>query len=427
MKKQFCLILLSFALLHTTGLYAQTSFNWGSDEKLAKENWALLQDAVTLKIFDDGIAPLEWFLNNLPNAHPNVYRKGIEVYSALAENTQDAAKAAQYQDKAIALSDQMVEQFPDEKAEALNRKGIKMAQFWANRPEKFEEAFKSYEEIIALNANKTYSTNVIMYFYILCTIKASAADEITDEKALQVFEVLSSIVEANLETTPDDKYWLAAKDQINQIAEQCITIDCDFVKTQQLPKYRQNPDDLELLKKILRNMTKGRCFSDPLFVEICRTLAQKEPSYNHYQILATAYKANSDKENYLKSIEKSAEYANTNQEKASIYLELASAGINMKGNALKAASLDPSTAGKAYTLIGNLYMNSGSACSTDNPVTSKAVYIAAYNMYLKAGNNEAAARAQQYFPSKEDIFIHDMAGKSVSLPCIGETVTIPSL
>ncbi|MEJ0054858.1 MAG: hypothetical protein WDN75_03925 [Bacteroidota bacterium] len=54
------------------------------------------------------------------------------------------------------------------------------------------------------------------------------------------------------------------------------------------------------------------------------------------------------------------------------------------------------------------------------------IYLAAYEMYQRAGNSALMSRAKAQFPSKEDIFLLNwLVGSSQKVGCwIGETVTL---
>jgi len=71
----------------------------------------------------------------------------------------------------------------------------------------------------------------------------------------------------------------------------------------------------------------------------------------------------------------------------------------------QAAAADPSNK-EAWEKIGDLYYNSFDNCSKKQSLAQdRLVYIAAYEMYQKAGNSQLMARAKAQFPSKEEIFL----------------------
>ena len=81
---------------------------------------------------------------------------------------------------------------------------------------------------------------------------------------------------------------------------------------------------------------------------------------------------------------------------------------------------------KSYSLIGDLYFQSSGTCSTGNKVQDRAAYIAAYNIYMKAGNSAKAQEAKAQFPSMEEMFLYNQKpGDVINTGCwIGESVKL---
>ena len=94
--------------------------------------------------------------------------------------------------------------------------------------------------------------------------------------------------------------------------------------------------------------------------------------------------------------------------------------------AYEAIKRDP-TKKEAFNFIGNLYFTSYEDCKQGvNEVQDRAVFIAAYEMYRKAGNFDAMQKAKEQFPTMETIFTYDMnVGDPLRIGCwINESVTI---
>ena len=104
---------------------------------------------------------------------------------------------------------------------------------------------------------------------------------------------------------------------------------------------------------------------------------------------------------------------------SSIHMNLAqldaSKGNNSKArtHALTSVKYDEINASKAYSLIGDLYLSS--TCSSEDVLKTKAKYIAAYDMYVKAGNSEQASVAKKYFPTTADVFNYNKSVGDVQL------------
>ena len=70
----------------------------------------------------------------------------------------------------------------------------------------------------------------------------------------------------------------------------------------------------------------------------------------------------------------------------------------------KALSVDPSLK-DAYKLIGDLYFGSFQECAgKKDMVLDRALYIAAYGMYQRAGDRNGMTSAKAQFPSIGEIF-----------------------
>ena len=94
--------------------------------------------------------------------------------------------------------------------------------------------------------------------------------------------------------------------------------------------------------------------------------------------------------------------------------------------ARKALASDPSNSG-AYKLIGDLYMNSFDDCKQGvSKVQDRSIFIAAYNMYKRAGSSTGMVNAKAQFPSIDEIFSEGYKeGQSLSTGCwVGESVSL---
>jgi tetratricopeptide (TPR) repeat protein len=128
-------------------------------------------------------------------------------------------------------------------------------------------------------------------------------------------------------------------------------------------------------------------------------------------------------------LNKALELTDDINEKGEVYMLLGTmAGSKSAArNYFVKATASPEQAAKAYTSIGNLYFGSGDECREGiSKVDDRGCYLAAYEMYRKAGNSAAMERAKQQFPSKEEVFLEGKSvGSTLSVGCwINESVTI---
>ncbi|NJO00575.1 MAG: hypothetical protein HC880_01825 [Bacteroidia bacterium] len=192
-----------------------------------------------------------------------------------------------------------------------------------------------------------------------------------------------------------------------------VTVDCDYILRKLVPKMEAAPEEekLALITDILGRMVQQKCTDDPKFLELSERLAETEPTFGRYQFLVKAYVARDNLSRAMEYLEKSIPLAENNQEKAEAVMTRANFKRKQgnlggaRSDYMQAAQMDPNLAYEAYTYIGDMYMSSYQSCKgsdPSNPIHQRAVFIAAYNMYQRAGNQQGMAKAQAQFPSKTD-------------------------
>jgi tetratricopeptide (TPR) repeat protein len=179
-------------------------------------------------------------------------------------------------------------------------------------------------------------------------------------------------------------------------------------------------------------MLQEKCTDDPLWLEAAERIVQEEKDYGILKNLGIRYMA---LENFTKAEEmfkQALEVAPGNSEKADILIYQ---GAIESRNGSKAAARElyrqavaaDASKKEAYEKIGDLYYNSFADCAKkESMAEDRLVYLAAYDMYQRAGDAKGMARAKEQFPSREEIFLVNWnAGDTQRVGCwIGESVTI---
>jgi tetratricopeptide (TPR) repeat protein len=114
--------------------------------------------------------------------------------------------------------------------------------------------------------------------------------------------------------------------------------------------------------------------------------------------------------------------------KADMYMQIGTmkSGSTARDYYRKALASDP-TKREAYAAIGYLYYQSFEGCAGKaDIVKDRATFLAAYDMFERAGNNKMMEAAKEQFPSKEEIFTYNYTtGDNISVDCwIGESTVI---
>lgn len=451
---------------HTPWLYLvwlSCSLSAVAQTQQEKTNYVLLDGYCKSREYKKAIEPLDWLLKNSPKFHKNVYIKGYKLYHKLAEQASDPQLKKAYQDKALKIYDLRVMHF-GEAPKVLNMKGYYAYYYWSQRADKEDELYHLYQKIIELNGDNTYAQCIQNYMYMI--FQRYQRMQIEGVRVIEIYDQLTQIIEHNLtkaiEASPqndpkkadpkkedpkkDDqedekKEWKEIKKYVDDVFTKIVLmrreneekplLDCEFIEKYYLPQYHQNPNDIKLIKKIVRDMLLVRrynpaadCGRSAVFVELNEKLFYHAPTYKRATLMIKLYKILGNEQKVEEIIYRLPEFAQTKEAKAEANMTVAQYK-RKKGRyqearklALEAMRLDPGKAAQAYHFIGDLYYSSGKICSHKNPVLARAAYVAAYHMYQKAGNARGMARAKVQCPDLTVAFTYNYkAGQLIEVGC----------
>lgn len=429
-----------------TLFYASASFGqctqvvWPEGELKAKaeESKVLYEDAIRSgqqKDLKAAVAPYNWMLKTVPNHHISLYIQGAELFDKLATLEKDEKKKDAYVDSLMIVYDLRMKNCGDE-GNVMNRKALSYVKYNAN--DKPAESLQMLDKALELNGNNISDGALLPYMQVI-RINKLKLKNLSDEDILNRYDKLVSVIDAKIqklqsEGKPTDKIQ-TVKSQIDDLLATMVTMDCNFVKKNMEPKYRQNPKDMVLAKKIFTFMLQGKCTDDPLWLEVAENLHQNggEKNCGLAKNLGKIYLAKDNFDKAVTYLKEAQTICTETSDKGEITLMLG--GVEaLRGNKAgardlyrQAATQDPSLQKQVYEKIGDLYLTSFDQCKQlKSKVDDRLVFLIAYDYYSKAGESQKMATAKNNFPSKEEIFTEGIeAGTSKSVGCwIGESTTI---
>ena len=438
--------LLSLAL--TFGAFVSVSaqcgneYKWpedGAQKAKAEESFVIFKDAKTNGSFKQAVPPFNWLVANAPQLNKTLYIYGAEVYDGLAKKEADAAKKVKYADSLMIIYDLRLKNTPcNEEASIANRKALAAYPYFLNT-DKVKDLLVLMDKALELNGNNVMDGTIIPYMQTVC-MNRSKFKSLTDEEIIQRYDKLTEIIEAKTkkaqsEGKPVDKYTKYQTDVDNIFSGCGVVIDCNMVKKTLEPKFRANPNDADLAKKIFSYMLQGKCTDDPLWLETGEKVLETNPDFGIAKNLAIRYLA---QENYSKAeqfLKKALPLASSGDDKAEILILMGS--INAKqgdktgARELYRQALGASSGNKdAYEKIGDLYMSSAKDCAREKSYAEdRLIFLAAYEMYAKAGNQQKMSQAKSQFPSTTELFEQNWKEgeiKKLDYCWVGEAVTLRS-
>ncbi len=433
------ILLIATMLLPT--LYAQAQcngWNWPEDPATrtsAEEKNVLYTDALRNDNFKAAQKPHMWLLQNTPDLNTSIYINGAKIYNGLIEATEDEAKKKVYIDSLMMMYD-MRREHCNEANEVVARKAYDAYRHTIRDTDKLEENLELFDEAFEMNESDLPYYMVLPYMNVIrynVKMKKNLSELQILERYERIIQNIEKLIDAESDPAKKEKL-VEIQSTVDGMLADIVTLDCDFVKKNLEPKFREDPKNLKLAKQIFGFMLQGKCTDDPLWLEAGEVIAEQEPNFGLYKNLAIKAMSSGDMERAENLFNKALEFANDPSDKAEVYVRLGSirAEQGRKADArsmyYKALEADPSNK-DPYNAIGYLYYGSFDQCAgKQDVVKDRAVFLAAYDMFMKGGNTSMAGKAKEQFPSKEEIFTFNYeTGNSVSTGCwIGETTTIRS-
>lgn len=405
-----------------------TDPKYGPDEetrKVCASNSSIYSEYYKQKNYNDAFPAWKKVFTICPGLSKNVYIRGAKIVKFKIENAKNADLKKNYLDTLMLLYDRRIEYY-GEKAEVLGSKAQDLKEY---APERYEEAFAYSQEGISIAKEKTAISDVYTYMSLINIMYQN--QKMDAEKVIEAYSTVSDYVEAQVSASPNDEKLITAKESIDAIFAQMGVANCDNLVVLFTPRYEANPTDISLCKKIRALMVANKCTSLPLFLNASVAIFKAEPNAKLAYDIAHLYREVKDYKEMEIYYNEAINLEQDSSLKATYYYELAfltfgefKKFVQARTIAQKALDYKPNF-GEVYRLIGDMYASERN-CGNDE-FENKTVFWAAVDKYRRAKEvdpslsdamNALINSYSQYFPSKEDLFFHDLkSGDSYHVGC----------
>ena len=386
-------------------------------------NYSLYREFLKQGDFKSALPHWKVIYKTYPKSSSQIYIDGIKIMEGFMDKALSTDTKKAYLDTMMLIYDKRMK-YLDNVGELLGRKAAQyletILKLDLSDDELKKDIKKGYgfaEKSIELSGNK--SEPAVFVLFMQSTKKLYSLDVFTQATVLDNYEKVMSIIEEQLKS--DD-----TKDKANQalplvetIIESSGALDCQAMVNLYSPKFKENPNDIASLKKMLKMFRKEDCDNE-LVVSISEKLYQLEPTAEAaYNMARTFLK----KEEYSKAFEY-YEKAYTNEEnseqKAKYCIE--AAGLALQQSLLqksrdlaKEAIKNKADYCEAYMLLGEIYAQASKSYST-NEFEKSTVFWLSVDYFNKAARydnckqdaNNKANFYKNYFPNKEEVFFRSL-------------------
>lgn len=416
-----------FLLLFTPALFAQMPELKFPDDpakaKIAKDKFAISVDAMASEDYQRAANAAQWLMEEAPELYDGLYINAYQAYENLAEVAKTETERDQYLDTMFMVYDKKEAIFGLTDREK-NNKAYKYYKYWKSNEDKVGDAIDAYKVVYEI-PEEIINNNIVSYMDMVRRYKAYG-NNFSNEEVFNTYTMVMDVIALKEVQGEDTEKLQKYKEAVNGLLTMIMgdELNCEFINDKLAPPLDQDADP-KLARKVFSLLLNQGCSDSPYFIKAAKIIQSDEPSSGMAKILAQrAYASGDFKEAEALYIEA---MNLTPDAKAKADLQFALADIYLRDgkksqarNAAKeAANLDPERTNEVWSFIGNLYMSSFNDCAKkQSQIDDRAIFMAAYDAFQKAGNAKGMANAKAQFPTVSDIFTANKeAGENISVGC----------
>lgn len=380
-------------------------------------------------------------LTEYPGCSKYIYTTGEDIVEGLIEIAKKEGKKERLDslvNDLIFVYDEQIKYFGDDRKQPegylLGKKGLIILKY---HKQNVADAYDCLKRSIDMQKNSSkYS---VLNSFMLATVGMYKAGQIDKAQVADNYLQALKITDYKLQKAENKgkkKHVEIAQTVLNNL-DNLFTAsgaaDCDALIGVFSPKFEENPEDMELLRKIRALLEQAEnCQDSKLYVDVLEQMHSLKPSASSAYGLAKFFKEKGQKDKaadyFLKAVELESDSLPKN--KAEYYYQLAALKIEQKqareayNFALKSLEFNEEQ-GKPYLIIGIAYASSRGGCG-ETEFERKAVSWLAVDQFriAKQKDPELEERANDLvrryaaYPKKNDAFFHGFTeGQSYTINC----------
>lgn len=410
--------------------------NYGADSASRMEcasNLSIMNQYVKINTLEYAFDSWHYCFYNCPKASKNIYIHGAKILRFKIENESDPELQNAWIDTLMLMYDQRIEYF-QQPGYVYGMKGIDLLRY---RKEALKEAYGYLEKSVDIREEKVDESVAVTFIstsYALLQQGLIGPDVMIDN-----YVKIMNLLEEKIASGDKDSKIPQAIEGVEKIFAESGAADCESLINIFTPKFEENPDDVQFLKRVTSLLAQTGCEKSELYAQTAEKLYSLEPSPEAAAKLGGLFavkeeygKANSY---YTKAVEGETDI----DKKALYYYQLGKVAFQSKNfpavrKYCQSAINLKNDYGEAYILIGSAYAASSSICG-NNDFEKQAVYWAAVDKFTKAKSvdptikeiaEEQIKAYSQRFPNNENAFFNGYTdGQTYTVGCwINESTTV---
>lgn len=393
---------------------------WGKGEDSIRciRNYSLYREYYKQKIYKDAFPYWRIVYAECPKASRTIYQHGANMYKFYiieAQNKNKIDHKNSLVDTLLQVYDQRVKWYPTDRAKVLGFKAQDILRFKKNDLTFTQKAYDFSSE--SINAFKYKAPKSVIFSYMTITLDLFGNNALSEQEVVENYAKTIDILDKQLEKNPDDEELDDLKESIMANFANSGAASCESLIQLFTPQFKENPDDVDILKKISYWLNSTGCTESELYLNATIALNKIEPSANLAYHIAQLYNKQSKYQAAIKYYKQAVNQETDRPLKSKYLVELGyiiQSEYNdlpqAKQYAQQAIQANPNS-GRPYMLLGNIY--AGAKNFGEDDLAHTAVYWIAVDQFKTARQkeselariaNEKIRTYSKYFPDTETVF-----------------------
>lgn len=386
-------------------------------DDICKRNYSIYKGFLDNLDYDEAIKSWRIAYNNCPEYSRNIYTHGLKIMKHFMNKASDLVFKENYLDTIFMIYDQRIKYYGDDpkypEGYILGEKGCDLLKY---RKDNVESVYEVLSKAVKLSGNKA-KPKVILSL-MLASRQMYKIGLIDQEEVINQYTSCLNIADSNIANDNNISSYQTAKLGIEKHFTSSGAADCDALLQLFKPKFAENPQDIELLKKISSHLKKNKCTDSQFYLNITEAIFNIEPSAGAAHNIVRRLLIKEEYARAMDYLEKSISLETNEEAKAEYYYELGQLQYIFKGDyqkaryyANEAIKIRPDW-GLPYILIGKIYISSHKNFSKDDFERSTVFWVAVDKFSTaRSVDHNVKEEAQKlitqysiYFPASEKIF-----------------------
>lgn len=417
------------------GVEDGSKYGHGEDSIRCIRNYSIYREYSKQKDYNTAYNHWKIPFDECPLMNKNIYLDGVKIYRKRIEDASTTEMVKNGLDTLMLVYDRRIQYFGD-KGNVRGRQGVDLLRYGRDNLDYIKQAYFYLKESIELRNTK--SSDAVLGSYFSTSIVLYQNNELDANAVIEDYILVSEVIDAVLTKTPQKNGFPALKVSVNDNFVNEGPGECETLVGYFDQKIESKAEDVDFLRMLTTLLLNRDCTDSELFYVASRDLHKLAPTAESALNLAIMDFKKGEYTGSSEFYQQAINLETDENKKADYYFGMAACNNELKNSqkarelALKAASIRTNW-GEPFILIGQLYADSKSVCSSVS--LPNAVYWAAVDKFHKAKTidpsveekaNKLILAYSKYFPNKEEAFFKNVTeGNSFSIGCwINETTKV---